>query len=237
MKEVTGIISHRILLNFKVDPEIMRKILPVEFKPKVINGYCIAGICQVSLINMRVKGAPALLGTSSNNAAHRIAVDTIKGEGVYVTRRDTDSWINSLSGGRIFPGVYNKTKFDLNVSGDNYKVTVHEQKNTLMSIDASVVKELPIGSVFETINDVSEFFKTGNIAWSPSDKKSKYDAIELATTHWQMEPLKVRNCYSSYFSDTSKFPEGSVTFDSAIIMRNINHSWVSRDNLCQLCSL
>ena len=47
MKEVTGIIDHRILLNFRIDPEVMKKNLPEEFTPKVVGGYAIGGICQV----------------------------------------------------------------------------------------------------------------------------------------------------------------------------------------------
>ena len=104
-----------------------------------------------------------------------------------------------------------------------------------MSISAEVTSELPKGSVFGSTKEVSDFFKTGNIGWSSREESEKFDAIELMTTEWRMEPLQVMDCYSAYFSDTSKFPEGSVEFDSAMIMRNLKHSWVSRDNLCELC--
>ena len=75
MKEVTGIIDHRILLNFRIDPEVMKRNLPEEFTPKVVNEYAIGGICQVSLSEMRAKGMPSIVGTGSHNAAHRIAVN------------------------------------------------------------------------------------------------------------------------------------------------------------------
>lgn len=236
MKEVTGIIDHRILLNFRIDPEVMKRNLPGEFTPKVVNGYAIGGICQVSLSEMRAKGMPSIIGTGSHNAAHRIAVNSSKGEGVYVTRRDTNSWLNTKSGGRLFPGVYSKADFDVSVSGDLYSVRIENKETELiMSISAEVVSELPEDSVFASTSEVSDFFKTGNIGWSSRDKSSQFDAIELTTVEWRMEPLKVKESYSAYFSDTSSFPEGSVEFDSAMIMRNLKHSWVSRDNLCELC--
>lgn len=65
MKEVMGIIDHRILLNFRIDPEVMKKNLPEEFTAKVVNGYAIGGICQVSLSEMRAKGMPTIVGTGS----------------------------------------------------------------------------------------------------------------------------------------------------------------------------
>jgi len=236
MKEVTGIIDHRILLNFRIDPEVMKKNLPEEFTPKVVNGYAIGGICQVSLSEMRAKGMPSIVGTGSHNAAHRIAVDSSQGEGVYVTRRDTDSWLNTMSGGRVFPGVYSKANFDVSVSGELYSVRIENKKNELiMSISAEVVSELPEGSVFRSTEEVSDFFQTGNIGWSSRDKCSQFDAIELKAVEWKMEPLNVEESFSAYFSDTTRFPKGSVEFDSAMIMRNLKHSWVSRDNLCELC--
>ena len=74
MKEITGTIDHRILLNYRIDPDVMQRQLPPEFKPKLVNGHAIGGICQVSLSQMRPKNLPALVTTSSHNASHRVAV-------------------------------------------------------------------------------------------------------------------------------------------------------------------
>ena len=93
-----------------------------------------------------------------------------------------------------------------------------------MSIVAEVVSDLPEGSVFDSTDEVSEFFKTGNIGWSSRGDSNKFDAIELKTVEWRMEPLNVKESFSAYFSDTSRFPDGSVEFDSAMIMRNLKHS-------------
>lgn len=236
MKEVVGVIDHRILLNYRIDPEVMKKNLPDEFTPKVVDGYAIGGICQVSLSEMRLKGMPSFFGTRSHNAAHRIAVNSSQGEGVYVTRRDTNSFMNSVSGGRVFPGVYAKASFTVSTAGDRYSVRIENKKKELMmSIAAEVVPEMPEGSVFGSTQEISDFFLTGNIGWSTGKKEGQFDAIELTTNEWGMEPLKVKEKYSAYFSNTSMFPEGSVEFDSAMIMRNLKHSWVYRKNLCQLC--
>ena len=236
MKEVKGVIDHRILLNFRIDPGVMKSNLPSEFQPKVVNGYAIGGICQVSLSEMRANRLPAILGTRSHNAAHRIAVETSQGEGVYVTRRDTNSTLNTISGGRIFPGVYSKAVFSVTSHKNSYSVKIETQKGEqIMSIQAKVVESLPNGSIFSSTKEVSDFFLTGNIGWSSRDTDGKYDAIELVTEEWSMEPLLVKESYSSYFSDLSKFPEGSVQFDSAMIMRNLQHSWVSRESICELC--
>src|SRR5271168_3244465 len=99
---IQGIIRRRMLVNFFLDPEIARRRLPPGFRPKLHNGYAVAGICLIRLEQMRPKPLPAFLGLGSENAAHRIAVmwDEPTGgsrEGVFIVRRDTNSPINTLA--------------------------------------------------------------------------------------------------------------------------------------------
>jgi hypothetical protein len=235
MKEVKGIIEHRILLNFRIDPDVMRLNLPNEFKPKLVNGYAIGGICQVSLSEMRPKGLPSIIGTKSHNAAHRIAVESSKGEGVFVTRRDTNSTINTLSSGRLFPGVYKKADFLVESSNDNYLVNIEQNGECFMKIKAEVSNQINQNSIFKSVEDISNFFLGGNIGWSKKEDGEGFDAIELKTIEWSMKPLHVIEQYSAFFMNEAKFPKGSVEFDSAMIMEGLEHSWISREELCKIC--
>jgi hypothetical protein len=36
---------------------------------------------------------------------------------------------------------------------------------------------------------------------------------------------------SSFFEDRQRFPEGSVRFDSALLMRDLQHEWHAREPL------
>ena len=72
---IRGSIDRRILANFRVDPEVLATILPSPFRPQTVNGFGIAGICLIRLKHIRTKNFPAFLGISSENAAHRIAVE------------------------------------------------------------------------------------------------------------------------------------------------------------------
>ncbi len=40
-----------------------------------------------------------------------------------------------------------------------------------------------------------------------------------------MRVLNIEQVKSSFFADTSHFPEGSAQFDHALIMRDIPHEW------------
>ena len=71
---IVGTIRRRILVNFRVDADVMPAQLPDRFEPKLHNGSAIAGICLIRLEEIRPKHLPAMFGISSENAAHRLAV-------------------------------------------------------------------------------------------------------------------------------------------------------------------
>ena len=40
-----GVIERRLLVNYRVAPDALADILPPPFRPKLVDGYAIAGIC------------------------------------------------------------------------------------------------------------------------------------------------------------------------------------------------
>ena len=73
----------------------MQPLLPAPFRPKLIGGAAITGVCLIRLERLRPRFLPPSFGMHSENAAHRIAVcwedeGDEECEGVYVPRRDTD---------------------------------------------------------------------------------------------------------------------------------------------------
>lgn len=226
---IKGIIDRRILINFIADPEVVQKIISKPFSPKIYKDKAIVGICLIRLKHIRLKGFPAFMGISSENGAHRIAVEwdengQIK-EGVYIPRRDTSSWLNSLAGSRIFPGKHHQAKFDVEEANGHYHVAFKSSDNTSISIDAALTEKLSRESIFNDIKEVSEFFRNGSTGFSPHG--NNYEGLLLKTFNWEVEPLKVSKVHSSYFEDEILFPKGSVQFDNALLMTQIHHEWKS----------
>jgi Uncharacterized conserved protein (COG2071) len=226
---IRGLIDRRILVNFTADVDVVRKILPPTFRPKIYRDKSIVGICLIRLKYVRPKGIPEFLGVSSENGAHRIAVEwdedgQVK-EGVYVPRRDTSLMLNSLVGGRLFPGKHHLAKFNVNESYGNYHVDFVSSDNTTISIDAKETEQFNTNSIFRTLESVSDFFENGSVGYSPN--KEKFDGLRLKTYEWKVKPLEVTNVKSSFFEDEGFFPKGTVTFDNALLMTKVEHEWNS----------
>lgn len=234
---ICGVIDRRILVNFRVDPDVLSAILPTPFRPQIVNGFGVAGICLIRLRHVRPKFLPSLFGISSENAAHRIAVewdaDGKTGTGVFVPRRDTSSLLNGLAGGRIFPGVHNRANFDVRETEDSFHVFMRSLDHSAhVLVDGHTTEQLPTGSIFTSLDDVSQFFEAGSLGYSPHGSNDHFDGLELQSFNWHVEPLSITEVQSSFFNNRDKFPPGSVTFDNALLMRGIDHQWHSRESLC-----
>jgi hypothetical protein len=100
-----------------------------------------------------------------------------------------------------------------------------------LEIAGTIVRELPATSIFSSLANASSFFEGGSLGYSVTSDPGRLDGLKLATREWLVEPLEVRRIFSSYFSDETKFPKGTVEFDHALIMRNVEHEWHSADDL------
>lgn len=231
--KITGIIDRRILINYQVDKEVLERYLPEPFKPKLVNGKGIAGICLIRLKEIRPKGLPKQLGISSENGAHRIAVEWTENgkfkEGVFIPRRDTSSKLNSIAGGTLFPGVHHLAKFTVNESEGHYEVGFISDDKTTLSIKAKETNHWNNESIFENLECVSDFFENGSIGYSPD--KDNFDGLQLKAYTWEVSPLEVEEVESSFFEDRNIFPKGSVKLDNALLMKNIEHEWIGLNKL------
>src|SRR6516225_10195357 len=55
-----GIIDRRLLVNYRVDPDYLQRLLPAPFRPKRIHGLGIAGICLIRLKQRRPRCSVSL---------------------------------------------------------------------------------------------------------------------------------------------------------------------------------
>lgn len=233
---IEGLIRRRLLLNFRVAAEVMQRHLPARFRPKLQNGFAIAGICLIRLEEIRPRHLPEFVGISSENGAHRIAVlwdeDGQQKEGVYIPRRDTSSLLNHFAGGRLFPGEHHHADFHVTDDGARVELEMRAKDDGVsVQVRAQIASQLPSTSVFKSLTEASDFFAGGAVGYSVTTDADRLDGIRLATRTWSMTPLAVEHVRSSYFDDQAVFPPGSVEFDCGLLMRDIQHEWQSEPDL------
>jgi hypothetical protein len=234
---IAGIIDRRMLINYQVDPEVLARLLPAPFEPKLVDGIGMAGICLIRLTKLRPRALPPVMTLGSENAAHRVAVEWTehgeRREGVFIFRRDSASRLNTWLGGRIFPGVHQHARFRVAETDERFQLAMtSDDGRTRIAVDAALASELPASSVFGSLAAASAFFEGGSVGYSPANRPGTYEGIELRTPQWKVEPLAIHTVSSSFFEDARLFPPGSARLDCGLVMRKIEHEWYARGDVC-----
>jgi hypothetical protein len=236
LDSIHGVIARRVLLNYRLDPAALRKVLPAPFRPKLYRGTGIGGVCMIRFHQLRPRMTPAWLGLGSENAAHRIAVeweqDGALHEGVYIPQRNTNSWFNAVFGGRVFPGIFTRSRFEAHEDADAVRVRiVEEDGREQLAFAGRPASSLPASSVFPTLAEAAGFFSLGATGYSATRAPGHYHGMELRCPRWTIEPLHIEAVRSRFYEDAELFPRGAAEVDCALLMRDVDHEWHSRPDL------
>lgn len=229
-----GIIERRLLINYRVDPSAIQPMLPATFRPQIVKGSAVAGICLLRLGALRPRGLPGWTGLRSENAAHRIAVEWDGPDGlstgVYIPRRDSASLVNVLVGGRLFPGVHHRAKFEIEETRERLSVRLRSRDgSTAVSINATVSDHFGGSRLFGDLAEASRFFEVGSLGYSATTDPCRLDGLQLNTSAWKVEPLDLETVRSSFFDGGSLLDPDACELDCGLVMRNVPVTWVSAD--------
>lgn len=227
---LASVIERRLLVNYRVDPDTVARLLPDGLRPQLVRGHAVAGICLLRLGSVRPVWAPAAAGLRSENAAHRISVERDGPDGVesgvYIPRRDTASPVNRWAGGRVFPGEHGRADFTVRETGDTVRVAFATRDgSTEVDVTAEVTDSLEGSLLFSGLEEASAFFRDGSEGWSATRSGRSLDGMRLETDAWRVEPARITSARSSFFDDPERFPPGTAELDSVLVMRDVPVRW------------
>jgi len=225
---VEGRIERRLLVNLRVDPQALAPVLPEPFRPLLIDGWAIAGMCLIRLTGLRPAAAPGRSGLTTENVAHRLAVEWDgHGErrtGVWIPHRHTSSRLTVALGGRAFPAVHTFADFDVDDQGDAISIAVTRHGTPLVSVSATASDDVTTTSVFRSMAEADTFFQSGSTGVSPTKRHGRSDVVDLSVSNWNLKPLNLVSAHSSIFEGWWSIGQ-AAEWDSAFIMRDMACSW------------
>jgi hypothetical protein len=224
-----GVIKRRILLNYRADPEVVKRLLPAPLYPKLYHGYAIVGVCLVGLESLRPRGLPGWIGVNSENAVHRIASECLDSqghsrEGIFVARRDTDLWLTTILRGKLFAGGYHRASFAIEESLGHVEFACRSfDRRMEIRFSGDDALQLPASSCFKSLHE--DFFRNANSGDSLAEDYLSLEGIALEAKEWKIRPFRISRVSCSFLDDKKRFPAGSVEFDHALVMRDVAQAW------------
>src|SRR5260370_23164972 len=239
MPSIRGVIKRRLLVNFRVDPEVVQRILPEGLTPKLQGDHAIAGICLIRLEQIRPSLIPWPVGLSGENAAHRVAVtwrdgDGAAREGVYTPMRHKNRFVILMGGGRVFPGVHEGATFDVADTGTDIDISIRATAGDMdVTLRGKSAEELPRGSAFPSLTAASEFFRGGSVGYSRGRDGGRLEGLTLVSPNWRGVPPPPPRVDSSWLPRTSRFPAGARQFGCPLVKAELAAARVrARDLRC-----
>jgi Uncharacterized conserved protein (COG2071) len=229
-RNIECVIERRLLVNYRISADQVAAVLPGPFRPQLVGGHAVGGVCFIRLGRAHPARLPRAAGLTSENVAHRFAIewDDVDGNhtGVYVPRRETSSRIAAAVGGRVFPGAYHRARFRVAESDTLLRIDVRSGDDTVsLSVEARPTDTFTSG-LFPTLGDAVGFFRQGCWGFSPA-ARGHLDEICLHAASWAARPVSIAQMRSSVFDDATAFPTGTCTLDSALLMTNIAARWAA----------
>src|SRR5262249_16386420 len=151
---------------------------------KLYRGRGVGGVCMIRFRGLRPRFLPAWMGMGSENAAHRVAVewdeDGEQREGVFIPRRDTNSWFNKALGGRVFPGICSRGRFEVEEAGGRVAVRiVRTDGGEEVAFAGRPAARLPESSLFPSLDEAAGFFSLGATGYSATGRPGHYHGMDL----------------------------------------------------------
>jgi uncharacterized protein YqjF (DUF2071 family) len=238
---IQSVIARRMLLNYRADPAVVQRLLPAPLQVDTQHGQAIVGVCLIRMEKVRPRGVPKALGFSCENMAHRVAIRYVSRgqtrQGVFIWRRDTDAKLIGLLGGRVFPGVHHHARFEIAEDDKHLTMNVTSAEGKAdVRFSAQLSEDWRPTPAFGTLQEVSDFFRKGDCGFSRSLHSEELEGLQLKLLSWNMQPVVVGSQRSSFFSDTERFPEGSLEFDCGVLMRGIPHEWHQLTDIPELAA-
>ena len=232
--DIIGNIERRILVNYRIDPIILSKILPSPFRPRVMNGFALGGICLIRFGKMRPRIFPEFMGSTSENGTHRFCVEwdedgSVK-KGVFVMQRFTNSKLHELGSNLLYPSALTFAHFNADEENDKYSVEFESKDGAQVKVNVKQGTSFK-SEIYNSIEEASYDFETDSVGFSPSTNHT-FNGVELVTKSWKVKPLDLLSIESSLFDNKELFPEGTVEVDHCLFMEDIEHSWRNVDSIC-----
>jgi hypothetical protein len=187
-------VQSRVLVVYRLAPQVVQTYLPDGLLPRLVSGYAIAAACYT-----RLGGTALFRDSGTDHLAYRFAVQREDGvEAAWIPRRETSSWLEARCG-VLMRGEYGKASFEVKEDALSFQLSVVEGDSEHFYLRGEA-GSFPQGSVFPTAHALEHFL--GDEIVRPYDVFApEADELDLAESV-AAEPLAVFEARSNFLAES-----------------------------------
>jgi uncharacterized protein YqjF (DUF2071 family) len=223
---MTTVFRNCFLVNFAVDPEIMRRQLPPGISPELYADRAFLSVVIADMDKMRPAFLPRALGITYNQVVYRAVVRCGGERGVHFLRSDADNRVMSLAGDLLTFFHFNHSRvtqrqadgryyFDLE-SGD--RADIHATFDV-----AHASQHMPAASRFPSLAEAQGFLVELYAAFT-SDARH-ISTVRIKRGEWQIRVVEDLRGVYEFMDGSAQFPSGSAQLDSVFYVSHVSYYW------------
>ncbi|MDP5170606.1 MAG: DUF2071 domain-containing protein [Bacteroidia bacterium] len=230
LTQATGILEDMVLLNFRTDAEVLRRLLPQPFEPRLVDGFGLVGILLFRMRDLECETTMGLPSPPSEHVLYRIAVSWQQGarthHGMYILRHEVNAKLPIQQRRRgLFPVAGRPVRWIRRPWAGSFEWTIKTKNRLRLKVGGKFSKKFPGESVFESLDNASDFFARERSVVAPRYQKSIFTSTHFLPLHWSIKPLHIHTLQTDFSQLENLFPKGMIFFDSGLIWPQMPCRW------------
>ncbi len=218
-----------VLVNFAVDPRVMRTQLPEGIEPDEYAGASFLSIVIAQMERMRPAGTPPWLGIDYNQVVYRVVVKVGEERGVFFWRSDADNLAMCLAGNVMSFFRFHPCRLDISESDGTLRVTLRSSApsaNIDALFDLAGSREtLPSTSRFPDLTSAREFLVELYSAFARPRLDAPPTRVTIRRGRWGVRVVDDVVARYPLLQGGPVFDRTNARFDSAFFARDVPYQW------------
>ncbi len=218
------------LVNFSVDPAVLRRHLPVGIEPDLYAGKSWLSIVIAHMDRMRPAFLPPNFGVTYDQIVYRAVVRYRNERGVYFLRSDANNFFMSLAGDLL-------TFFRFHHSPSHFEVKNHQVRCDLTTppgeqagIHAtynllSATHSMPSSSLFADLPEAQRFLVELFVAFGTIPPAPDVLKVRIKRGEWHISVVDDLRGQYQFMQDSPLFPPGSAQLNSIFYVKELPYYW------------
>ncbi len=227
---MTTVFRECFLVNFAVQPDVMRRLLPGPIAPDLHDGEAFLSIVIADMERMRPAFLPKFMGVTYNQIVYRAVVRCHGEAGVHFLRSDADHGLMSLAGDWLTFFRFHHSRAAFRPERGLLHFDLHAAPAHHADIHASfdlarASRDLPPASKFKTLAEAQEFLVELFAAFAYDPLTEQVSTVRIQRGAWDIAVVEDRRAQYDFMRGSALFPEGSTRLDSIFYVKDLPYYW------------
>lgn len=218
------------LVNFAVDPAVMRRHLPPGIEPDIYDGKAWLSIVIAEMDRMRPAFLPPVFGVTYDQIVYRTVVRHNNERGVYFLRSDANSLPMSLAGDWLTFFRFHRSPIRFSKQANLVQCALttppaqHANIHSIYNLN-SVGRSLPDTSPFPNLSEAQRFLVELFVAFGTTPLSPDVLKVRIKRGDWHIALVEDLIGTYQFMQNSPLFPPGSAYLDSIFYVKELPYYW------------